>query len=100
MLGVHVAAKRGVEAVLPPPDPTQRSPVLSAMAGAITFTGFSGYAQLFSKTGTTGPLDPVYWFGGKTGRGVTSLNAHRTAAAAVTGAVLFGGLHWGSFLDL
>eukprot|EP00656_Telonema_subtile_P012273 TRINITY_DN16178_c0_g1_i2.p1 TRINITY_DN16178_c0_g1~~TRINITY_DN16178_c0_g1_i2.p1 ORF type:complete len:217 (+),score=45.16 TRINITY_DN16178_c0_g1_i2:3-653(+) len=101
MLGVHVAAKRAVETVSPPKDPTQRSPVLSAVAGSLTYSAFSVYAQMFSKTGVTGPLDPVLYFGNKAGpRGLATLSAPRTASAALAGAVVFGGLHLGGCLDL
>merc|ERR1712196_198039 len=102
MLGAHVLAKRVVEGMAPPEDPTRRSPVISAAAGSITLSTFSIYAQLFSKTGAAGPLDPALWFGKtKAGpRSIMSINLPRTASAAVTGAVLFGSLHAGGWMDL
>lgn len=62
MLTVHVAAKRALELSSGSSD-SRGSPAVSAGAGSLTFAGFSLYAQLFSKTGVAGPLDPALWIG-------------------------------------
>merc|ERR1711865_310282 len=103
MFGAHVGLKRGLESVNPPAPAPSTSPLNSAVAGGLTFVGFSVYAQLFSKKVSSGPLDPVLWFSKQEGvgpRGAATMSGPRTLAAFGTGAVLFGALDAMSLVDL